>query len=476
VHSYCAVSAKPFQDKTSRNILEPLDTLTVSEARRLLTMLALENGGYDPTNREECHCSHCSHKHKKRGNTPSLSIKPKRKPKDENESIEDVQVGRLQCRGSCGFEASLEAEGKRKKTASWKLNSISKYLEGVLPDPSNSSSWKLFWTSDKVQEVVRGLKSRERFSLGLFEFKKNNGFPCPPGSRDASDVLHNSRSFGSSAAKSPGGFLCEWTEMFGDALEVFDANPQLGMTVCRQRGWKASTLRSLVKDGLVSVKPSQRHEGDIVLAFAYKGLVESPTGLPCRLIKTRHLFATPETDPFSRRTIHPGVFSALLCDFTSSSTLLQTAKRVVFVEGEPDAISWRHMHPEDGIVCVGDVNEYKPILECLPTLNLAGKEVVYVHDRDQDSEGKPKMSEDGLASHHSILTAISEQKPAKIMLWMCPQIGKEEMKDPNDFLKKSGRAGEILKYAEEVYSSSGRPLSLPSYKKTFYQLFQKQLA
>jgi hypothetical protein len=438
-------------------------------------MLALENGGYEPVNREECHCSHCTHKHKKRGNTPSLSIKPRRKPKDESEAQDDLPVGRLQCRGSCGYEATLDAEGRRLRKDGWKLNSLAKYLEGVLPDPADPQSWKKFWTVDKVREVVNGLKSREKFSLGLLDFKKASGMPCPPGSRESSEILHSNRTFGSSASKSPEGFLCEWTEMFSDALAVYDANPQLGMTVCRQRGWQSSTLRDLVKDGLVSIQPSQRHEGDIVLSFAYKGLVESPTGLPCRLIKTRHLFATPETDAFSRRTIHPGVFSALLGDFTASSTLLQTAKRVVFVEGEPDAISWRHMHPEDGIVCVGDVNEYKPILECLPSLNLAGKEVVYVHDRDQDSEGKPKMTEDGLAGHHAILTAVAEQKPARILLWMCPQKTGEEMKDPNDFLKKTERGREILQYAEEIYGAKNRSLSLPHYKKTFHSLFGKQL-
>lgn len=438
-------------------------------------MLALENGGFEPSNREECHCSHCTHKHKKKGNTPSLSIKPRKIAGSNPETPDDLPVGRLQCRGSCGYEAQLEAMGRRSRTAHWKLNSLSKYLEGVLPDPGDAGSWKPFWTPEKVSEVVGHLKKGEKFFLGLLDFKRARGMPIPPGSRESSDILPSSRSFGVSAAKSPGGFLCEWGEIFGDALETYDANPQLGLTVCRRRGWRSDVLRDLVKDGLVSVKPSDRHSGDIVLSFAYKGLVESPPGLPCRLIKTRHLFSTPETDAFSRRTIHPGVFSALLGDFTSSSTLIQNAKRIVFVEGEPDAISWRHMHPEDGVVCVGDVNEYKPIVECLPSLNLKGKEVVYVHDRDQDAAGQPKMTDDGLASHHAILSAIAREKPQKILLWVCPQSGGKEMKDPNDFLKASKKPSEILRYAEEIYSDGQRGLALPAYKKTFHKLFRQEM-
>lgn len=456
------------------NPLQQFDQLTVGETRRLLSMVALENGGLDPSNREECHCSHCTHKHKKKGNTPSLSIKPRKKVA-EGGNPEEAQVGRLQCRGSCGFEARLEAEAKVQNTQPWKLNTVSKYLQGVLPDPSNPESWRDFWTAEKISSVFKALRAKEKFSLGLVDFKRSLGVPLPPGCRDSSEILHSDKSFGAGANRSPGGFLCEWGEIFGDALEIYDSCPQLGMTVCGKRGWKSSVLRELVKEGLVSLKPSPRHDGDIVISFAYKGLVESPPGLPCRLIKTRHLFSTPETDPFSRRTIHPGVFSALLGDFTKASTLLQDSNRVVFVEGEPDAISWRHMHPEDGIVCVGDVNEYKPILECLPSLNLQGKEIIYVHDRDQDSEGKPKMSEDGLAAHHSILNAMIKEKPARILLWMCPQKGGVEMKDPNDFLKVAGSEEEILKYAEEIYTSSQKGLALAKYQKTFYQLFARQL-
>lgn len=456
------------------NPLQQLDNLTVGEARRLLSMIALENGGLDPSNREECHCSHCTHKHKKKGNTPSLSIKPRKKV-SEGENPDEAKVGRIQCRGSCGFEAKLEAEAKASRTQSWKINTVSKYLQGVLPDGNDPESWKRFWTPDKVSTVFRALRAREKFSLGLVDFKRSNGIPLQPGSRDSSDILHSEKSFGASANKSPGGFLCEWGEIFGDALETYDTCPQLGLTVCGRRGWKTGVLRELVKEGLVSLKPSPRHDGDIVISFAYKGLVESPPGLPCRLIKTRHLFSTPETDPFSRRTIHPGVFSALLGDFTKSTALLQNSKRVVFVEGEPDAISWRHMHPEDGIVCVGDVNEYKPILDCLPSLNLAGKEVVYVHDRDQDSEGRPKMSQDGLASHHSILTAMSKENPSKILLWMCPQKEGSEMKDPNDFLKVSKNGEDVLKYAVEIYRSEQKGLPLAKYQKTFHQLFSQQL-
>lgn len=456
--------------------LEPLNTLTVSEGRRLLTMLALEAGGFEPTNREECHCCHSTHKHKKRGNTPSLSAKPYKKAATEDTNPDELTIGRIQCRGSCGYEAVLETAARSTKTDAWRLNSLAKYLEGVLPNPSEPNSWRGFWRPEKVADVVRGLKSREKFDLGFLSYQKANAFPTAPNARSSADVTHSTKSYGSSASKSPAGFFCEWNEIFSDALDAYDANPQLGMTVCKARGWKPNTLRSLVKDGLVSVKPSERHSGDIVLSFAYKGLVPSPPGIPCRLIKTRHLFATPETDAFSRRTIHPGVFSALLGDFTSSHTLLQSAPRVVFVEGEPDAISWRHIYPNDGIVCVGDVNEYKPILECLPNLNLKGKDVVYVHDRDQDSKGQPKMTDDGLASHHAILEAIAREKPAKISLWMCPQLKGAEMKDPNDYLKKSRSPEQILKYSDVIYSEKTIPLTLPSYKNAFKRLFNQNLS
>lgn len=433
-------------------------------------MLALEEAGLAPTGREECHCCHRTHKHKKAGNTASLSVKPYKKVSDDDPNPDEAKVGRIQCRGSCGYEHMVEAEGRRRGIQPWKLNSLSYYLEGIPPDPSKPESWREFWTENRVDTVYSALRKREKFSLGWLAHKKSRGIEPHPGAKESEEIGHSERVGGAGAQKSPSGFLCEWLEIFGDALEVYDKNPAVGATVAKARGWDKNVLRELVRDGLVSIKPSERHDGDYVIAFAYKGLVPGPPGLPCRLIKTRHLFATPEKDAFSRRTIHPGTFSALLGDFTGSGEIIQNANRIVFVEGEPDAISWRHIFPQDGVVCVGDVNEYKPILACLPSLNLKGKEVVYVQDRDQDSNGRPKISEDGLAAHHEILSALAAQRPSSIKLWICPQSGRGEMKDPNDFLKKADRPQDILSYAEEVYSGERR-LSLPAYKKAFEHLF-----
>lgn len=454
--------------------LERLNGLTVSEARRLLAMMALEEAGLPPSGRDECHCCHRTHKHKKGGNTESLSVKPYKKVSDDDPKPDEAKVGRIQCRGSCGYEHLVESEGRRRGIQPWKLNTLSYYMEGIPPDHANPDSWRDFWTESRVDTVLSALRKREKFSLGWLSFKKSRGIECHPGAKESDEIGHSDRVGGGGAQKSPSGFLCEWMEIFGDALEIYDKNPTVGSTVARSRGWDRAVLRDLVRDGLVSIKPSERHEGDYVLAFAYKGLVPGPPGLPCRLIKTRHLFATPEKDAFSRRTIHPGTFSALLGDFTASGEIIQNADRIVFVEGEPDAISWRHIFPQDGVVCVGDVNEYKPILECLPSLNLGGKEIVYVQDRDQDSQGKPKISEEGLAAHHGILSALANQKPRSIKLWICPQADGAEMKDPNDFLKKAVRPQDILTYAQEVYSRD-RLLTLPSYKKAFSQLFSRSL-
>lgn len=437
-------------------------------------MLALEEAGLPPGGREECHCCHRTHKHKKGGNTASLSVKPIRKVPEDDPNPDDAKVGRIQCRGSCGYEHLLESEARRKKTQPWKLNTLSFYLEGIPPDRGNPESWRDFWTEEKVATVISALKKREKFSLGWLGHKQARGLECAAGAREADDIGHADRAGGGGAQKSPSGFLCEWMEIFGDALEVYDKNPVIGKTVAAARGWDPKVLRDLIRDGVLSIKPSQRHEGDFVLSFAYKGLVPGPPGLPCRLIKTRHLFSTPETDAFSRRTIHPGAFSALLGDFTGAGEIIQNVNRVVFVEGEPDAISWRHIFPGDGVVCVGDVNEYKPIIDCLPSLALRGKEVVYVQDRDQDAHGKPKIGEEGFEAHHEILSALAAQHPSSIKLWVCPQKEGVEMKDPNDFLKRAGKPSEILSYSEEVYSS-GRSLTLPSYKKAFTQLFSRKL-
>jgi hypothetical protein len=463
-----------YTEMPGKSTLEPLNSLSVAEARRLLTMMALEESGLAPSGRDECHCCHRTHKHKKGGNTASLSIKPLKKPEENNPTPDDTKVGRIQCRGSCGYEHLLEAEARKNKTQAWKLNTLAFYLEGISPDPANPGSWKDFWTADKVATVLSALKKKEKFTLGWLAHKLSRGIPAAPGAKDSSEIGHSERIGSAGAQKSPNGFLCEWTEIFGDALECFDKNPACGKTVAAARGWNSAVLRELIKDQLLSIKPSDRHEGDYVLAFAYKGLVPGPASLPCRLIKTRHLFATPETDAFSRRTIHPGTFSALLGDFTTSNEIIQNAKRVVFVEGEPDAISWRHIFPSDGIVCVGDVNEYKPILECLPGLSLKGKDIVYVQDRDQDSSGRPKITAEGFESHHEVLSAIAGQKPSTIKLWICPQSPGGEMKDPNDFLKKSSKPADILKYASTLYSPSER-LSLPRYKKTFGELFSQEL-
>jgi len=437
-------------------------------------MLALEEVGLPPSGRDECHCCHRTHKHKKGGNTASLSIKPLKKPADTDPSPDESKVGRVQCRGSCGYEHLLESEARRNKTQPWKLNTLSFYLEGIIPDQTRPDSWRDFWTPDKVASVVSSLRKKEKFSLGWLAHKISIGAPVAPGARDSSDIGHSDKAAGSTAQKSPNGFLCEWAEIFGDALESFDKNPAHGKTVAKIRGWSTAVLRELVKDELLSIKPSERHEGDYVLAFAYKGLVSGPAGLPCRLIKTRHLFATPETDAFSRRTIHPGTFSALLGDFTGSGEIIQNTSRVVFVEGEPDAISWRHIFPQDGIVCVGDVNEYKPIVECLPGLNLKGKDIVYVQDRDQDSLGKPKITKEGFESHHEILSALASQRPRSIKLWICPQSPGSEMKDPNDFLKRSKDPASILAYSSTLYSA-GERLTLPHYKKAFSDLFAQSL-
>ncbi len=461
-------------ERTSKSRLAAFDTLTVGESRRLLSMLALEEAGLPPSGRDDCHCCHRTHKHKRGGNTASLAVKPRRKPAEDDPNPDESQVGRLHCRGSCGYEHLVEAEARRRRTQPWKINALSFYLEGVSPDPSKPESWKDFWTEDKISSVISHLRKREKFSLGWLSHKKSRGVEPHPNAKEADDIAHTDRVGGNNPQKSPNGFLAEWVEIFGDALEVYDKNPVIGKTVASARGWKPDVLRSLIKDGLIAIKPSERHEGDFVLSFAYRGLVPGPPGLPCRLIKTRHLFATPETDAFSRRTIHPGAFSALLGDFTAATEIIQNVNRLVFVEGEPDAISWRHIFPQDGVVCVGDVNEYKPILECLPSLNLKGKEVIYVQDRDQDAQGNPKITEAGLGSHHEILRSIAEQEPKTVKLWICPQVKGAIMKDPNDFLKRHPRPTEILSFSKEIHSSDTK-LSLPVYKKAFDTLFEQHL-
>ena len=375
-------------------------------------MLALEDQGLAPSSRAgaNIHCAERTHPHKASGNTGSLQIKPSIRNGDGG-----CKVGGCTCHARCGW-----------------IPTFSEYVSRVGPPQAT----KDFWTKDKVASVVDSLKKKESFHLGWLEWKQAKGFPVDSAARDASEVIHKE---GGKIGGDHGYAVARkfFVEDFKDGSEDArgDTNsPTAVALVAKERKWDEAVLFDLMNEGLLSIKWSKAYKGDVRMGFAYQGFYMSDNSYPARIIKTKHLRHKEEMS-FK----YGGEPTPVIADFTSPHTSVQEAKQVLFCEGEPDAISWRHLFPDDGIVMLGNQHQYSVLPELLPRVRLKGKDVIYAIDRDVHKDtGIPMAIADHMASHVRVLDAIRAQEPASVKVWMCPLLHEKSVKDSkdiNDFLK-----------------------------------------
>lgn len=409
------------QMSKSRPILTQLDELTVDEARRLAAMLALEESGLEPGRnaRGNLHCAAKGHAHKAGGNTGSLHIRPY-----DKEAGSESKVGDCKCFSQCGGHGRF-----------------SQYISKVGP-PGVS---KAFWTQERIGPIIAALQKKESFALGWLAWKKENGLDCEGNARDSSHIEHRiagklSGDHGYSQIRA------QYVDLFVDGLQAAKQDPDIVNVVCRKRGWQPETVWQVMEEGLLSLKRSSLYAGDIQMGFAYQGLYTSDNSFPTRIIKTK-LLEHKEVMSFR----YSGEPTPVIADFTAPHTTIQESSRVLFEEGEPDGITWRHMFPDDGIVCLGNQHQYMAVPALLPRLRLKGKDVIYAIDRDVHKETGALLADP--AKHLSVLEAIKREEPSSIKIWMCPMLPEKDAKsskDINDFYKVCQDPDKFLMAAQDI--------------------------
>ena len=411
-------------------------SLTAGEAHQLVSMLAAEELGLIPTQGQTtlAHCASREHPHQG-SDTESLQVNSNSKKVDGKwEKVSD-HVGGLFCHGRCGS-----------------LGTLSDYLRMIGPEGAADQ----FWSKDRVLKTVQSLKKQESFDLGWRDFKQNNGYDSSVGI-SSSHITHVS--INTESKQSLDRLRLKYHQMFFQGKSRSDL-PVLIEKVAEKRGWAPGVLREAVYEGLVSLAPSDRHEDDVEIGFSYRGLFSSSPGIPVRVIKTRLLNRNQKQDPLSRQTYSdPGTSSIQLGDFSRNGVSFQNSKRLAIVEGEPDAISWRHYGPNDGILCMGNIHAYSHLPELLDVLHVRDREIFYVLDRDMvvDDKKAAKFLRVGneilginVEKTTSILQAIHDAG-GRVKVWMCPKIEGKACKDVNDFQKTYGSDADIY--------SCGIPLS-----------------
>jgi len=400
------------------------DSLTVAEAIRLCKLMAAEESGLIPTPGQDTlvHCCNRDHPHMG-NNSESLHVNPISKKDDLTGKWAPVgeTVGLLYCHSRCKSIGSLGA-----------------YLRMVGPKGAADK----FWTPAKIASTVDALRKKEDFDLGWRDWKLANGYTSDEGVTIPIGHIDVS----SESKQSIERMRVHYHQMFvvgrtrSDLCELIDK-------VCKKRHWAPEILRQAIQEGLVSLAPSDRYEDDVEIGFAYRGFFSSSPGIPVRIIKTRLLYRNQRDDPMSRITYaDPNASSIQIGDFSPYGVSYQTAKQVVFWEGEPDSLTWRHFGKEDAIICIGNINYYAQIPSIIHTLNLKGKDVLYGLDRDTIPQHRTdlinrrnvlRIGNEYIAFDApktcEVLQAIHDAG-ANIKLWMCPKFEGGPAKDVNDFL------------------------------------------
>lgn len=420
------------------------ETLTVDEARRLATMLALEEAGLEAprTNRGNLHCVAWGHAHKAGNNTGSLQIRPR-----EREADSETQAGDCKCYSQCGGHGSFS-------------DYVSKIGQPGLA--------KSFWTKERVQSTVEHLKKQEPFSLGWLEWKKGQNLPCSDGARTADEIVHRiAGKLGGNHGYSQ--VRAQYIELFVDGLQAAKADPSIVSRAAALRGWKPDVCWKMMEEGILSLRVTPARPTDIQIGFAYRGLYLGDNSFPVRIIKTKYLAHKEEMT-----LKYAGEPTPVLADFTSSKTSIQEASMVIFAEGEPDCVTLRHMFPDAGIVCLGNKNQYHELKNLVPRLRLAGKEVVYAIDRDVNEKSGQLIIDD--RQHLSVLARIKQENPKSLRIWMCPQLTglpASKSKDINDFYKVCADPAKFMMAATLLETSDGTEKLSASYGSAVQKAFQR---
>jgi hypothetical protein len=377
-----------------------LDTLSGKQAAILVSAFSLEeNGLIPPDTGTTLHCSTRTHPHLNA--TPSLQI---RSSQDEKDSVYGIC-----CYGRCGC----------------KVRRLSEYLSLIGPPGAQNR----FWTKERVTGVLASFNKGEALNLGWLDWKKNQGLPCAGVKADGALI---SKVCNSTVIQSGARFSAKYAAAFlkRDPIQVA-ALPAMISEVSEKRGWDPVVVGQLVEERILALERPANDPDNVLMHFAYRGFFENPPNVPARIIKQK-LLHRKDTDRVAKGFAYDeDVKSPALADFSAVDVFYQEAPRIAFFEGEPDSCTWRHYHPKDAIVCLGNVQMYKRAIEILPLLKLKNKTVIIGSDRDQTPDGhyQPKHKEmvSGFAE------AIAAQGPRSIHLWMCPRIEGQPCKDLNDF-------------------------------------------
>lgn len=417
-------------EKKKYDPLWKFSELNVDEAKRLLAALAMEEDGQD-TDLTALHVPCASREHSHQNNTASLVISPKRK-KEGNKWVEvGTGIGWCKCFGSCKFNGSL-----------------SDYLKKVGPEGASDK----FWSEKRVLKVIADLKQHDKpFELGWKVWKDEKGY------QSTGKLANINHEKGQGAAKQNHDNLRKhYRTLFTEARR----NPSLNELVdkiCLKRKWQKDVLMGFVNEGVVGISDVSSIKDEVMIAFAYRGFFNTSPGFPVRFIKTRYLNRNQKDDKNSRLTYtDPNASNEQIGDFSGSGVDFQNSKRIVFLEGEPDAISWRHIFPDDAVICIGNTNAYNKLPEVLKMMNLKGREVIYVIDRDYNKVTNQPVYD--IEKHEPLFKAIWDEEPSALKAWMCPKIENKDCKDVNDFLKHFGPKETILNACIDVPSET---LSMP---------------
>lgn len=396
--------------------LRPLDRLNAPQAQQLLGMLAMEEAGFAPPAEGNLHC--CSREHEHINGSPSLSVLGS---DDAKQAVVSIR-----CFGRCKV----------------KVRSLSEYLPLVGPEGAAGK----FWTKDRVDRVVKSFADGEPVSLGWLEWKQAQGLPTVGINADGKVPLGGRRG---KTVQSTSKLRSIYQECFVDVDAVQRAaEPSMIQLVCDKRGWDPALVREIMDDKLLALRRTEDDPKNVKLVYAYRGLYPSPPGLPVRIIKEKMLFVGEEDRKIRAYHYDANYPSDPIADFSLSSVAYQSAPRVVFLEGEPDGISWLHFRKTDAVICMGNDGQYGNIPKLLPKLNLADKEVIMCLDRDvKDGAFKRDVEKDFMP----VISAIVKEKPKSFQIWMCPEMPGRESKDVNDFLKAMGRGANPEEFCQQLW-------------------------
>jgi len=401
----------------SRKPIEILNQLTADQSTQLLSIFAIEESGLEPpSGGSVIHCSTRNHPHSNA--SPSLSVLGADEGKGRAIS--------LKCFGVCKCH----------------VNKLSAYLELIGPEGAAAK----FWTAPKIRSVMDAFAKGEQPKLGWHDFKEQHGIKTGGASAEGR-VITSAKKGKSIQGNAKMGAM--YQEYFRDTNPIQQAaeGPMIDK-LCQTRGWEPAVVRQVIADELLALRRPERDPSNVAMIFAYRGLYPSPPGIPIRIIKERVLFAGPDESKIRAYHVDSDFPSDPIGDFSGSDASYQKSKRLVFLEGEPDAISWRHFHPNDAIICMGNDGQYQNIIKLLPKLHLKGREVIFCVDRDIKHG---KFVKDVDKDYLPVIAAIAKEQPSKISFWMCPEIPKRDSKDVNDFLKAYGKAKLPDEFFHTVY-------------------------